>query len=157
MFVWHIDLTIDLFSFGFERTLRYMKRFPQSGPNCIVRFKKVNHRGPILLLTKNYVHNNNQFRTKLLPVVLRLVETYLETNVELRFCHYTKYDIYCWIIFNFVTILSCSILIFTSLIISVRRYDGILLLSLFCFVFLFHILTDTKFKHVSSEHYQNWM
>ena len=127
----HRDLTIDLFSFGFERTFRYMKRFPRSWPNHMVRFKKGNHRGPILLLTKNYIHNNNQFRTNLLPVVLRLVETYLKTNVELRFCHYTKYDMYCWIIFDVVTTLPRSTLIFNSSTISVRRYDGILLLSFF--------------------------
>ena len=36
--------------------------------------------------------------------------------------HYTKYDIWCLIIFSVVTTVPCSAVIFNSLIISVRRY-----------------------------------
>ena len=73
--------------------------------------------------------------------------------------HYTKYDIYCLIIFDVIIILPCSTLIlFNAFIISVRgyarRYVGIHLLSLLFFVF--HILTDTKFKHVTSTYYHSW-
>ena len=52
------------------------------------------------------------------------------------------------IIFNVVTSLPCSNLIFNSLTVSVRKfvrkYPGVLLLSLLIF---FHNLTNTKFKH----------
>ena len=62
-------------------------------------------------------------------------------------------------IFSVVTTLSCSTLIFNSLIISVRHKCATtfpttmsLLLSLLIF---FHILTNTKFVHVTSTYYHN--
>ena len=74
--------------------------------------------------------------------------------------HYTKYDIYCFIIFSVVTTLSCSTLIFNSLIISVRHKcsgnfptaASFLLLSLSVF---FNIFTNTKFVHVTSIYYHS--
>ena len=71
---------------------------------------------------------------------------------------YTKQVIFL-IIFNVVTTLPFSTLIFNSLTINVRicakRYVGIFLSSLFCW-FFFHILTNTKFKYVTSTYYDSW-
>ena len=65
-------------------------------------------------------------------------------------------------IFSVVTTLSCATLISNSLVISVRHKCAVtfpsttsfLLLSLL--VFLVHILTNTKFVHVTSTHYHSW-
>ena len=74
---------------------------------------------------------------------------------------YIKYDIQCLIIFSVVTTISCSPLIFNSLIINVRHKcaatfltaTSFLLLSL---MFFFHILTNTKSMHVTSMYYHSW-
>ena len=52
-----------------------------------------------------------------------------------------------------VVTLPCSSPIFNPLAISVRRYVGILLLSL---LFFLNILSNTKFKHATSTYYHSW-
>ena len=71
---------------------------------------------------------------------------------------YTKYDIWCLIIFSVVTTLWCSTLIFSSLIISDRDKCAATIPSATSFLLLpllifFYILTSDKFVHVTSTHY----
>ena len=65
------------------------------------------------------------------------------------------------IIFSVVTTLSCSTLIFNSLIISVRHKCAATFLTATSFLLLlllifFHILTNTKFVHVTPTYYHSW-
>ena len=59
------------------------------------------------------------------------------------------------IIFDVVTTEPCSTLIFNSLKISVRRLLEDMLDFSFYLVIFFHILTNTKLKHVTSTYYHS--
>ena len=83
-------------------------------------------------------------------------------NGDNRPLHYTTLNMIfgCLIILSVITTLSCLILIFNSLMISVRHEctatfhvaTSFLLLSLLVF---FHIFTNTKFVHVTSTYYHS--
>ena len=102
--------------------------------------------------TCNILHN--VFSVELLLIIWATL--YIITHMY--FNHYTKYDMLCLIIFSVVTTLFCSTLIINFLTISVRiqarRCDKFLLSSLLFLVF--HILTNTKFKHVTPTYYHSW-
>ena len=92
----------------------------------------------IILKSKEPTHLGNSIRRRLFVILWSA----------------TLKRIFSVVIFDVVTTLPCSSLIFNSLIISSRRYAGILLLS---FLFwCFHILTNTKFKYVTSTYYHSW-